>query len=337
MSLILQEDSRRAVTTEGRSIRLWELNDSESQLLASVEAKHPIRFVASDCCSDEWVAFSSTGTSLSSPCFLELRCWKTLTVRRTIPMPGGLVWPQSMAVPLDGHLIAAASHEEKLMLFDRNSGGLLAKSGRQNALITGTAFSPDSRLLAAAFTDQGGGDVLIFDVSQRKLNVLQESLPRDSRWQYDLADSVVASAFSRDGQYLAVHETHAWPEDRRHQGTIALYRMPGARLEWTRELASDDIAEEFLRLGSVACCFDTQPAFSADGQALYVGTAGGTVIAMSIAGGAELARRQLPVSAFVRKSCSIMLPARCGARVVLHPYPRRCSRRWASRPQRDLE
>lgn len=71
VSLILQEDSRRAVTTEGRSIRLWELNDSESQLLASVEAKHPIRFVASDCCSDEWVAFSSTGTSLSSPCFLD--------------------------------------------------------------------------------------------------------------------------------------------------------------------------------------------------------------------------------------------------------------------------
>jgi WD40 repeat protein len=301
ISMILREDHRRAITTEGRMIRLWELNDSTSRLLASAETEYPISFVANDCCSDEWVAFTSMGSNLSSPCFLEFHCWKTLTLRRKIPMPGRLVWPQSMAMPPDGQMIAAASHEERLMLYDRNSGELLAESERQNSLITGTGFSPDSRLLAAAFTDQGGGVVLIFDVSHRKLDVLHESLPRDSRTQCNLADSVAASAFNRDGKYLAVHETYAWPEDSRHQGTVALYRMPGARLEWTRELSSDDIAREFLRLGSVACCFDTQPAFSADSQVLYVGTVGGNVIAMSIADGAELGRLKLPGDAFVRQ------------------------------------
>jgi WD40 repeat protein len=300
VNLILREDSRRAITTEGRSLRLWELNDSANRLLATVEADQRIEFAATDCCSDEWVAFASAGTSLSSPSFLEFRCWKTMVVRRTVPMPGGLVWPQSMAVSRDGRLIAVASHEETLMLYDRNSGELLAKSERQNPLITGTAFSPDSRLLAAAFTDQGGGDVLVFDVSQGKLRVLHNSLPRDGRSQYDLADSIVRSAFSHDSSYLALHETYGWSEDQRQQGTVALYRMPSARLEWTRELASDEISQELQRLGSVACCFDTQPEFSANGQVLYVGTVDGNVIAISTTNGTQLARLQLPGNEFVR-------------------------------------
>jgi hypothetical protein len=230
---------------------------------------------------------------------LEFREWQTLNVRRRISLPDGQIWPQSLAVSSDGRLVAVASYEETLVLFDRNSGELLAESQRQNTMITGTSFSPDSRLLAAAYTDQGGGDFVIFDVSQWKLDVLHKSLPRDAMSHFDLADSVAASVFSPSGEYFATYDTGPDRQDDQHQGSVALYRMPGALLMWAKALASNEIAQEFERPGNTAPWFHTQPAFSADNQILYVGTTGGNVIALSTTDGAEVGRLKMAHDQFV--------------------------------------
>jgi WD40 repeat protein len=300
-NFILRDDLRRAITCEGRALRLWELDSDKSQLSAAMEVEYPIMFAATDNFSEEWVAFCSTGAELSSPCFLEFRSWKTLSVQRTISMPCGLVWPQSLAISQDGGLIAVSSYEEKLLLYDHSSGELVAQSERENACISGVSFSPDSKFLAAGYTDQGGGDILIFDVSQKRLDVVQESLPRGDLSKFDLADSSIATAFSPNGGYIVTHETWPWPIDECLQGAVAVYRMPEAKLEWVKLLASDDVAKLYQKLGNVLCCFDAHPRFSVDSQTLFVGTAAGNVIAFSVANGAELARIKVLEDGFVRR------------------------------------
>lgn len=290
--LIVRGQGRRAVTVQGRLIRLWEIDSSSSYLLASAEADHLILFVADDHKSQEWITFCKTELGLACPSYLAFRCWDTLGVKRRIQLPDGLTLPQCIVVAPNGAMMAVAGHDGQLLLYDRSSGNLLDRSKEQAAGIGGASFSPDGGLLAAAFVDQGGGDVLIFDVSRGKLDIQHESIVERSLPNVDLADAWVQTVFSPDGTCLVVYEGQ--------QALLALFRMPEARLEWTRAMDFPATSSESIDRGEIEY-YDTIPAFPTDGKWLYVGSTNGIVMVLSTIDGAEMTRLKMPGNGFVHR------------------------------------
>ncbi|MCI0718673.1 MAG: hypothetical protein L0338_06815 [Acidobacteria bacterium] len=134
------------------------------------------------------LAFSPDGkyvlTSGESP---EVRWWELVTVaddlteggwRPTRKMEGHVGTVQAMRFSPDGRLLATASADHSVCLWDGTTGHLLRTLVDCDNLVYAVAFSPDSKLLAAGSWD---GFVRIWDVNSGKLRITlaQKPLSRD--------------------------------------------------------------------------------------------------------------------------------------------------------------
>jgi WD40 repeat protein len=139
------------------------------------------------------LAFSPDGkyvlTSGESP---EIRWWELATVaddlteggwRPTRKMEGHVGTVQAMRFSPDGKLLATASADHSVCLWDGTTGHLVRTLVDCDNLVYAVAFSPDSKLLAAGSWD---GFVRIWDVNSGKLKIslVQKPLSRDggSEW-----------------------------------------------------------------------------------------------------------------------------------------------------------
>jgi WD40 repeat protein len=134
------------------------------------------------------LAFSPDGkyvlTSGESP---EVRWWELATIaddlteggwRPTRKMEGHIGTVQAMRFSPDGSVLATASADHSVCLWDGTTGHLLRTLVDCDNLVYAVAFSPDSKLLAAGSWD---GFVRIWDVSSGKLRItlVQKPLSRD--------------------------------------------------------------------------------------------------------------------------------------------------------------
>ena len=139
------------------------------------------------------LAFSPDGkyvlTSGESP---EVRWWELATVaddlteggwRPTRKMEGHVGPVQAMRFSPDGRLLATASADHSVCLWDGATGHLVRTLVDCDNLVYAVAFSPDSKLLAAGSWD---GFVRIWDVNSGKLRItlVQKPLSRDGRTEW---------------------------------------------------------------------------------------------------------------------------------------------------------
>jgi WD40 repeat protein len=128
-------------------------------------------------------------TSGESP---EVRWWELATVaddlteggwRPTRKMEGHVGTVQAMRFSPDGRLLATASADHSVCLWDGESGHLIRTLVDCDNLVYAVAFSPDSKLLAAGSWD---GFVRIWDVSSGRLRItlVQKPLSRDGRSEW---------------------------------------------------------------------------------------------------------------------------------------------------------
>jgi WD40 repeat protein len=133
----------------------------------------------------------------------------------------------------DGQLLASASHDWRVRLWNAKTGALLRTLKGHSGWVTAVAFSPDGQLLASASHDR---TVILWDA---KTGALQRMLKGHFDW-------VAAVAFSPDGQLLASASRNR---------TIILWDANAGALQHTRSL------EGHSR-------WVTAVAFSPDGQLL---------------------------------------------------------------------
>ena len=139
------------------------------------------------------MAFSPDGkyvlTSGQSP---EIRWWELATVaddltesgwRPTRKMEGHVGPVQAMRFSPDGRLLATASADHSVCLWDGATGHLIRTLVDCDDLLYAVAFSPDSQLLAAGSWD---GFVRIWDVNsgQLRITLVQKPLTRDGRSEW---------------------------------------------------------------------------------------------------------------------------------------------------------
>jgi WD40 repeat protein/serine/threonine protein kinase len=190
-------------------------------------------------------------------CGLDLR-----TLGSKSPEAHWILWynPNVVFSP-EGKLLAAASHDGTVQVWDSSTGQVVQTLGTPGGCpVRGVAFSPDGKQLAAA---SGSRDVRVWDLATGK-EVLT------LRGHSTTTEGV---AFSPDGRRLA---SAAWAQEIKAVGEVKVWDLATAKevLTLRGEGAGD-------RLTSVA--------FSPDGRQLATGGWNGTVTVWDAAAGKKLA------------------------------------------------
>ena len=95
-----------------------------------------------------------------------------------------------MALTPDGKILASASRDETVILWDRQSGERLATVTGNEGWVNDVAFSPDGKTLALGVMD---GSVKLWDVAGRRIKAVERVR----------LGSSLGVAFSPDGKTVA--------------------------------------------------------------------------------------------------------------------------------------
>lgn len=212
---------------------------------------------------------------------MEFASWDDPLTAEQIQLEGPARWWQDGAFSGDARYLALSDDWEQLQLLDRATGQVgIADTG---ATVTmGLVFSPDSQILAAVSTGQGGGYIGLwrYDPATLELRCTQmdrQGVVPDSR-PGDLADTSGCLAFSPDGRLLAAVLTAWWlPTE------LTLYEVASARVLWQLPLA----AERFSPQDWVS-----EVLFTPDGSGLVHGSATGGLVVRHVENGAPI--QQIP-------------------------------------------
>jgi WD40 repeat protein len=190
---------------------------------------------------------------------------------------GRVVW-DSLAMSPDGQRLAAAvvDMDHRVIVMDANTGELVAGNNEKGT--GGPSWSPDGRLIIAGHTDQGGGDILLFDAAAADGKVLpMEQLPHPSP-PADLDSCPFFSTFGANGT-LAVLTNESW-------GACGLfvYTMADRAPVWSRELDPSPIPED----GDENNSWFAHPAAFADDDTLLLAAGQETIHAYRASDGADL-------------------------------------------------
>jgi len=284
MALLIHPNLPKAVTTSvaesSATLHLWDLSQNEAQEGSTVQLTSRAQFLAGNA-QEFGIIYTEEGKiwERDVPIVLEIRSWDDLQIVKTFPLYFGPAFFQSMAFAPDSRWIAIASFEERLCVLERATGQALAllKGGE---FISGTTFSPDSSLLAAAHTFQGGGHVSVYKIEDNHVETFYEELDRSSFASPvgDFANTFASLSFSPDGTLLVIYETKdggpaTW------YGDVVLYEVATGRARWFLPLhEARPSKERFL----------TEVFFERNGKAILLRSPKGTIQRFAVTDGALL-------------------------------------------------
>jgi hypothetical protein len=195
----------------------------------------------------------------------------------------GLEDGTALAFSPDGRWLAAATHPERVVLFDLDSRQIVAdvEAGERTNCVS---FSPDGSLLATTCSFQAGAHVRIDRVTAHGALELLTQVDRP-------CDTIPAAVFTPDSRYLVIWETSAIGNERRApgwRGDVLLTDIDGTVI-WQRAIdaATTGIRAPLAAVGASMGYF-TKPCITPDGENAALGF-DGTVVLLRINDGTPLA------------------------------------------------
>lgn len=172
-------DAKALAAGTDRTVKLWDVATGKA-LWDSSSPGGPLAGVAIGPDGKTLAAASRSGTIT----FLDLATGKELlALRRDVPI-------LTMAVSLDGRLIATTTSEERTVVLDATTGEVVKSTTHPRRSVASLAFSPDGKYLASGTS---AGEVLVWELvgSSAPVILIQHQGP------------VTSLAFSPDGKTLA--------------------------------------------------------------------------------------------------------------------------------------
>jgi hypothetical protein len=193
----------------------------------------------------------------------------------------GLVDATALVFSPDGRWLAAATHPERVVLFDMDTRRITAgvEGGERTDCLD---FSPDGSLLATTCGFQGGAHVRVDRVTtDGGLEPLTE-IDRPA------VDTIPAAVFTPDGRHLVIWETSAVHHERRAagwRGDVLLSDTAG-RVIWKRSIDAGTTGERApLTAAGAAGGWYTKPCVTPDGERIVLGFDGAVVLLRARDGG----------------------------------------------------
>lgn len=186
----------------------------------------------------------------------------------------GLADVTALAFSPDGRWLAAATHPERVVLFDPDSRQITAdvEAGERTNCVN---FSPDGSLLATTCSFQGGAYVRIDRVTTHGGLELLTEIERPAR------DTIPAAVFTPDSRYLVIWETSATDNERRApgwRGDVLLTDTDG-NVIWQRAIdaVTTGMRASLAAVGAPMGWF-TKPCITPDGEKIALGFDGTVVL-----------------------------------------------------------
>lgn len=290
-------DRNEAVLLMGSHLHRYDLSTPCARLLHQVF--FPLsRDIGAVTATAVLLAYSENNRRLDADCYLEVRDCESLLVTDRKRLVVDRIWLQDMAVSPDGRWLAIASYGEALAILARphNRQIALIQGGEH---ITGCTFSPDSNLLIAGHTFQGGGYISLYDLSQGRLRVLHRELSREmpSPCQ-DFADTIISAQFTADSRRVVIYES-SWmrgePAPDGWRGNLMLVDVASGAPLWWRMIDGDvtgdtrSLADLGMSMG-----YHASLCIIPERDEVVVESANGLLLCFSLATGDLNRRIQLP-------------------------------------------
>lgn len=189
------------------------------------------------------------------------------------PLPG-LEDVTALAFSPDGRWLAAATHLERVVLFDLDTRQVTAdaEAGERSDCVD---FSADGALLATACSGQGGAYVRVDRVTAGGGLELLTEIVRPA------SDTIPAAVFTPDGRHLVIWQTSAVGNERRAagwRGDVLLSDTAGG-VTWERAIDADT-TDKRAPLAAVGAPtgWHTKPCITPDGEKIALGLDGTVVL-----------------------------------------------------------
>lgn len=208
-------------------------------------------------------------------------------------VPQGMLMPESMAIDPKGEAVAIANHEERF-LYARIEDARWSWSDEQLASsVTGCTFNENGSLIWAHFSDQGGAELLAFDVSD---GTVRTRASLDVTFVGDRsANSCATTSLSPDGKLLLAYVYY--PLLGRDDGPYAslnAFRTDSMDKVWSVEISTDRV----INRDPEALFFPTTKIRFADSGTVLIGSFDG-VLRFSLHDGTVKPKVNLRVPNFI--------------------------------------